>query len=84
MRPLKNLYGISRIDQDHKKNYGWYVRIGFQGVLTSKWFPDRASGGQTKALKEAMKYRDALVALLPADRQQRAMKDVSTAEISTP
>ena len=58
-------YGISRIDQPDKKNHGFYVRITHKGKLNQKFFPDKANGGKTKALKKAKEYRDGVVAKLP-------------------
>lgn len=67
---MKREYGISRIDQPDKKNHGFYVRITHKGKLNQKYFPDKASGGKTKALNEAKKYRDSVVAKLPKAKKE--------------
>ena len=67
-------YGISRIDQPEKKNHGFYVRITHRGKTTQKYFPDKASGGKTKALKQAKEFRDALVAKLPKAKREAATR----------
>lgn len=67
-------YGISRIDQDFKKNHGFYVRITHNGTLHQKFFPDKASGGKNKALALARAYRDSIVASLPLAKQESVAK----------
>ncbi|MFT4641861.1 MAG: hypothetical protein ACI8T1_005205 [Verrucomicrobiales bacterium] len=67
---MKGNYGISRIDQPEKKNHGFYVRITHKGNLNQKYFPDKASGGKTKALTKAKEYRDAVVAKLPKAKKE--------------
>lgn len=57
-------YGIYRIDQDYKKNYGWFVRLKNKGQKVSKWFADKKNGGKRKALQAAKVYRDEQLALL--------------------
>lgn len=83
MKKLNNFYGICRIDQPAKKNHGWYVRITFLGITTSKFFSDKVHAGNEKALKKAKHYRDALVAQLPLERQAKAAKDRKTAAKKT-
>jgi uncharacterized protein YxeA len=74
MPEIRSSYGISRIDQPEKKNHGYYVRITHKGKTTQKYFPDKASGGKTKALKLAKEFRDNLVAKLPKAKQEAATR----------
>jgi len=67
-------YGITRIDQPEKKNHGFYVRITHRGKSHQKYFPDKASGGKTKALKAAKGHRDQLLAKMPRYKQEAAAK----------
>ena len=48
--------GISRIDSNH--THGWFVRVFRSGQTHSKMFSDGVYGGQEKALKAAIKYKD--------------------------
>ena len=50
--------GISRIDQDSRNTYGWYVRVMFDGKQVAKFFSDKMYGGKKKALDAAVQYRD--------------------------
>ena len=65
-------YGISRIDQPDKKNHGYYVRITHNGKTQQKYFPDKACGSKTKALKAAKEFRDKAFAKLPKARREAA------------
>lgn len=67
-------YGITRIDQPEKKNHGYYVRITHRGKSHQKYFPDKASGGKTKALKAAKEHRDKLLAKMPKYKQEAAAR----------
>ncbi|MDF1739762.1 MAG: AP2 domain-containing protein [Verrucomicrobiales bacterium] len=67
-------YGITRIDQPEKKNHGFYVRITHRGKSHQKYFPDKASGGKTKALKAAKEHRDKLLSKMPKYKQEAASK----------
>ncbi|MEM9018282.1 MAG: hypothetical protein AAGC68_14810 [Verrucomicrobiota bacterium] len=67
-------YGITRIDQPEKKNHGFYVRITHRGKSFQKYFPDKSSGGKTKALKAAKDYRDGLLKKMPKYKQEAAAK----------
>lgn len=67
-------YGITRIDQPEKKNHGYYVRITHRGKSHQKYFPDKASGGKTKALKTAKAHRDQLLSKMPKYKQEAAAK----------
>lgn len=74
MAPPRPNYGITRIDQPEKKNHGFYVRITHKGKGHQKYFPDKASGGKTKALKAAKEYRDKLLSKMPKYKQEAAAK----------
>ena len=67
-------YGITRIDQPDKKNHGFYVRITHKGKSHQKYFPDKASGGKTKALAAAKAYRDQILAKMPKYKQEAASR----------
>jgi len=67
-------YGISRIDQPDKKNHGYYVRITHNGKTQQKYFPDKASGSKTKALKQAKEFRDKVVGKLPKAKREAASR----------
>ncbi|MBA3322897.1 MAG: hypothetical protein H0T45_15815 [Pyrinomonadaceae bacterium] len=66
MKKDKAMRHISRIDQDRKNQHGWWVRIHRDGKMIQKFFSDIAHGGSDNfALREAKKYRDALLVLYP-------------------
>ena len=67
-------YGITRIDQPDKKNHGYYVRITHKGKSHQKYFPDKANGGKTKALKAAKDYRDEILSRMPKYKQEAASR----------
>ena len=67
-------YGITRIDQPEKKNHGFYVRITHRGKTHQKYFPDKSSGGKTKALKLAKEFRDGLLKKMPKYKQEAAAR----------
>lgn len=50
--------GISRIDQESRNTYGWYVRVMFNGKQVSKFFSDKVHGDRKAALDAAVQYRD--------------------------
>lgn len=50
--------GISRIEQQKRNTYGWYVRVSFNNERRVKFFSDAAHGGKDKALKKAVEYRN--------------------------
>lgn len=53
--------GISRIDQEEKKNHGWFVRLMRDGQRYNAFFADKKSGGKAKALALAKKAYAAMV-----------------------
>jgi len=75
------MYGISRIDQEEKKNHGWYVRVTLKGVITQKFFADKTHGGKPRALKCAQEHRNSLVEQLPVARQAAAAKKRATRKV---
>jgi len=70
LKPWKT-YGISRVDQDHKHNHGYNVRVG---KLAPQWFSDKKCGGRKKALTQALSQRDLLFAKLPDRLKVRASR----------
>ncbi len=74
MSTPRPLYGITRIDQETKKNHGWYVRITHKGKGHTKYFPDKKHGGRKKALKAAKEFRDDILSKLPKYKQEAACK----------
>ena len=71
---MNNNYAISRIDQPSKKNHGYYVRITLRGKSIAKYFPDKKSGGKTKALKLAREHRDGLLKKMPKAKREAAAR----------
>ena len=67
-------YGISRIDQPEKKNHGWNVRVTHKGKMHQKYFPDKTWKGKANALREARRFRDALLKKLPKAKQESASR----------
>lgn len=61
---------ICRIDQQHKKHHGWYVRVTWNKATDSKFFSDKQHDGKTNALKAAVKYRDEVEAQLGKPRSE--------------
>lgn len=49
---------ISRVDQDEKCTYGWYVRVRFKGKTFAKFFSDRKNGNRASALCAAISWRN--------------------------
>lgn len=54
----QNMHNISRIDQDSKNTYGWFVRIRRDGNKVSKFYSDGKYGGKEEALRKAQEFRD--------------------------
>ena len=50
--------GISRVSQDSKKTYGWYVRVRFKGKTWSKLFSDKMCVGKYSSLLLAIEWRN--------------------------
>jgi hypothetical protein len=69
--------GISRIDQPSRNTFGWYVRVMFNGTTRCKFFSDKASGSQRKALEAAIRYRDKVEIELGRPRTDRLVSSGS-------
>ena len=54
--PITKNRGISRIDSEACRTYGWYVRARFHGKVISKLFSDKKYGGKAKALMKARRF----------------------------
>lgn len=52
--------GISRIDDESRKAYGWYVRACYDGTNYAKYFGDVSHGGKERAFRKAVRYRKEL------------------------
>ena len=58
VRAQSGYKGISRIEQEARNTYGWYVRVSFNNQKRVKFFSDAAYGGKEKALERAVEYRN--------------------------
>ena len=56
--------GICRIDQPHKHNHGFFVRLARRGRIHSAFFSDKRHGGREQALVAAQVPRDKLATQL--------------------
>ncbi|MCS6884008.1 MAG: AP2 domain-containing protein [Acidobacteriota bacterium] len=63
--------GISRIDSN--RTHGWYVRVIYQGKICCKFFSDGKYGSSEKALKQAIKFRNAAEKELGKPRTDRVI-----------
>ncbi|MEJ2049580.1 MAG: AP2 domain-containing protein [Calditrichota bacterium] len=54
--PITKNRGISRIDSEACRTYGWYVRLRFNGKSVSKLFSDKKYGGKAQALMKARRF----------------------------
>lgn len=50
--------GVSRIEQEARNTFGWYVRVTFNKQKRVKFFSDAAHGGRDKALEAAVAFRN--------------------------
>ena len=66
---VKRLKHISRVEQEQKRQYGWFVRLMRDGVMHQKFFYDSAHGGKSSALLRAIAYRDELLERFPKPAQ---------------
>ncbi len=73
LKPAKE-YGISRIEQETKKNYGYYVRVGPPGSRSSIFFSDKKHGSRSRAFAAAREKRDELFETLPDWYKVRASR----------
>jgi hypothetical protein len=51
---------ISRIENEKKHTFGWYVRVKVGDAMYQKLFSDKTYGGKRQALSAALDYRDEL------------------------
>jgi hypothetical protein len=68
---------ISRIDVNHKKMHGWYVRVYYKGVMHAKFFSDSRYDSREEGLAEAVLYRNALEEKLGKPRTERTVVSLS-------
>jgi hypothetical protein len=68
---------ISRIDQESKRTYGWYVRVRYFGMTHSKFFSDRKCGGKSSSLLAAITWRNDVEARIGKQRTNRNIVTVS-------
>lgn len=68
---------ITRIDQEAKRTYGWYVRVRFAGEHRSKFFSDRKNGGKNSGLLAAISWRNDTEKSLGKPRSDRHICSVS-------
>jgi hypothetical protein len=73
--PITKNKGISRIDSEACRTYGWYVRARFNGKVVSKLFSDKKHGGKAKALMKARRfYKKALTSLIKKNSDLKSDK----------
>lgn len=63
--------GVSRIEQEARNTFGWYVRVTFNGQKRCKFFSDHAHGGKENALEQAVEYRNQVELELGKPRTDR-------------
>ena len=65
--------GICRIDQPHKHNHGFFVRLARRGKIHSAFFSDKKHGGREQALTAAQAHYSELRQKLgmPRERSRR-------------
>lgn len=63
---------ISRIETE--KHCAWYVRIYYEGAYVRKTFSDTKYNGKDDALKEAIKWRDEMEAVMGKPRTERSVR----------
>jgi len=78
----KNLRNICRVEQERKRQYGWYVRVMRDGVTRQKFFSDFAHGGEGGALLRAIAYRDELIERYPKPEHGNLFNCLSTRNTS--
>ncbi|MCA1593099.1 MAG: hypothetical protein LC754_10695 [Acidobacteria bacterium] len=77
-----NLRNISRVEQEQKRQYGWYVRVMRDGITRQKFFSDYAHGGKGGALLRAIAYRDELIERHPKPEHGNLFNRLSTRNTS--
>lgn len=61
----REMYGISRFDDEKRYSHGWRVSLLRQGKRLVENFPDKKHGGRRRALRMAQRYRDELLRKFP-------------------
>jgi len=56
MKRLSTTPGICRIDQPHKYNHGFFVRLTRRGRIHSAFFADKKHGGREQAMAAAQAH----------------------------
>ena len=76
-RPSKTP-GICRIDQQHKRTHGFFVRVRRKGKTHSAFFTDLRYGGKAEALAAAQAHQLKLAAKLgsPVQMSRRAWAEI--------
>jgi hypothetical protein len=73
----KSLLGISRIDHEGSRTFGFFVRIGYRRTKRGSrprftaFFGDISHGGKRAALQAAVTYRDKTLRALRAEERDR-------------
>ncbi len=70
--------GISRVSQDTKSTYGWYVRVRFKGITWSKLFSDKKCGGKYSSLLLTIEWRNKTEKKLGIIRTDKHMVTLSS------
>ena len=52
------MFGVSRIDDEMKRQHCWFVRLGGSRPKIAKSFADKKYGGKEKSLEAALVFRD--------------------------
>ena len=61
----REMYGISRFDDEKRYSHGWRVSLLRQGRRLVENFTDKKHGGRQRALRRAQRYRDELLRKFP-------------------
>ena len=64
-RTSREMYGISRIDDEKRYSHGWRVSLCRQGRRLVESFSDKKHGGKQRALRRAQRRRDELLRKFP-------------------
>jgi hypothetical protein len=77
MKTASQQKDISRIDQESKRTYGWYVRIRYLGKTHSKFFSDKKCGDKKQSLLSAIAWRNETEKKIGKPRTDRHVVTVS-------
>jgi hypothetical protein len=75
--PPRRHKSISRVDHEPKRMHGWLVRVHFRGERRSKFFGDKAYGGNDAAFAAAIAFRDTAEQQLGKPRTDRVVVGLS-------